>query len=139
MTALAIVTPIDRRRPEQAAHAADRAVALYEGVAIHRRHGPNRSGCSRPSCSSPYLDVDALPESLDAFPVWSARRPAPVHFRPATSSTVATAARRRVSATSSRQRLGRRPTGPVTLLAHLRTFGWLFNPLAVYYCWSPDR
>ena len=35
-------------------------------------------------------------------------------------------------------RLGRRPTGPVHLLAQLRTFGWLFNPLAVYYCWTPD-
>ena len=35
-------------------------------------------------------------------------------------------------------RLGRRPTGPVHLLAELRTFGWLFNPLAVYYCWTPD-
>ena len=34
------------------------------------------------------------------------------------------------------EHLGRRPTGPVTLLAHLRTFGWLFNPLSVYYCWS---
>ena len=36
------------------------------------------------------------------------------------------------------ERLGRRPDGPVYLLAHLRTFGWLFNPLAVYYCWSTD-
>jgi DUF1365 family protein len=25
----------------------------------------------------------------------------------------------------------------VHLLAQLRTFGWLFNPLAVYYCWTP--
>jgi hypothetical protein len=35
-------------------------------------------------------------------------------------------------------RLGRRPTGPVHLLGQLRTFGWLFNPLTVYYCWTPD-
>ena len=28
--------------------------------------------------------------------------------------------------------------GPVHLLAQLRTFGWLFNPLALYYCWTPD-
>jgi DUF1365 family protein len=34
------------------------------------------------------------------------------------------------------RRLGRRPSGPVHLLAQLRTFGWLFNPLAVYYCWD---
>ena len=30
------------------------------------------------------------------------------------------------------------PDGPVHLLAQLRTFGWLFNPLAVYYCWTAD-
>ena len=41
-------------------------------------------------------------------------------------------------ATSCTTRLGRRPTGPVFLLAHLRTFGWSFNPVAVYYCWQPD-
>jgi hypothetical protein len=35
-------------------------------------------------------------------------------------------------------RLGRRPTGRVHLLAQLRTFGWLVNPIAVYYCWTHD-
>jgi DUF1365 family protein len=32
--------------------------------------------------------------------------------------------------------LGFRPEGPVALLAHLRTFGWCFNPLAAYYCYD---
>ena len=36
------------------------------------------------------------------------------------------------------ERLGRRPDGPVHLLAQLRTLGWVFNPLAVYYCWDRD-
>ncbi len=27
--------------------------------------------------------------------------------------------------------------GPVAVLAHVRTWGWLFNPLAVYYCFEP--
>ncbi len=35
-------------------------------------------------------------------------------------------------------RIGRRPTGRVNLLAQPRTFGWLANPLAVYYCWDED-
>ena len=41
-------------------------------------------------------------------------------------------------ATWSRSAWAAVPTGAVHLLAHLRTFGWLFNPLTVYYCWSAD-
>ncbi len=85
-----------------------------------------------------YLDVDALPGSLDALPLWSARRPAPVRFRrqdfyDGGDQPLGDAVRDLVEA-----RLGWRPIGSVKVLAHLRTFGWLFNPLAVYYCWSPD-
>ena len=35
-------------------------------------------------------------------------------------------------------RTGRRPAGPVTLLTHVRTWGWLFNPISVYYCLDAD-
>ncbi len=112
-------------------------VALYEGTARHRHFEPVAEEFA-PRLFMAYLDVDALPASLDHLPLWSARGPAPVHFRnrdffdgrderlgPAVRDLVAT-------------RLGRRPEGSIFLLAHLRTFGWLFNPLSVYYCWEPD-
>ena len=35
------------------------------------------------------------------------------------------------------ERTGRRPTGPVALLANLRTWGWLFNPISLYFCTEP--
>ena len=38
------------------------------------------------------------------------------------------------SATWCNGQTGRRPTGPVRVLAHLRTWGWLFNPIACYWC-----
>ena len=31
---------------------------------------------------------------------------------------------------------GRRPTGSVFLLTHLRYFGYVFNPISVYYCYD---
>jgi hypothetical protein len=31
---------------------------------------------------------------------------------------------------------GKRPTGPVRLLTHLRTFGHCFNPVSFYYCYD---
>ena len=103
----------------------------------HRRFAPTLREFA-PTLFLAYLDVDALPGSLDRLPLWSARRPAPVRFRrrdflDGTDRPLGDAVRDLVEA-----RLGRRPTGPVHLLAQLRTFGWLFNPLAVYYCWTPD-
>ena len=32
------------------------------------------------------------------------------------------------------ERTGRRPEGPIALLANLRTWGWLFNPIGLYFC-----
>ncbi len=32
------------------------------------------------------------------------------------------------------ERTGRRPAGPIALLANLRTWGWLFNPISLYFC-----
>jgi DUF1365 family protein len=134
VTALAIAPPDlqhDRHalQPRQAAE-------LYEGTVRHRRHGsPARA--FTPRLFLAHLDVDALPGSLDRLPLWSARRAAPLHFRrrdflDGGDGPLGDGVRDLVH-----ERLGRRPTGPVTLLAHLRTFGWLFNPLAVYYCWHP--
>lgn len=112
------------------------AVAAYRGTVRHRRNAPNGREFS-PNLFFAYLDVDALPGSLDPLPMWSARRAAPVHFRrrdffDGGAAPLGDDVRDLVEA-----RLGRRPTGRVFLLAHLRTFGSLFNPLAVYYCWTP--
>ncbi len=113
------------------------AVAIYEGTVRHRRFLPTRREFA-PKLFLAYLDVDALPGSLARFPLWSAQRPAPVRFRrrdffDGQDRPLGPAVRDLVQS-----ELGRRPTGPVYLLAQLRTFGWLFNPLAVYYCWTPD-
>lgn len=113
------------------------AVAVYEGTARHRRVTPVAREFA-PRLFLAYLDVDALPGSLDPLPGWSARRRAPVHFRrrdflDGRDGPLGHAVRDLVE-----RRLGWRPGGPVFLLAHLRTFGWQFNPLAVYYCWHAD-
>ena len=113
------------------------AAAVYEGIARHRRLTPAVREFS-PRLFLAYLDVDALPGSLDRLRGWSARRVAPVHFRrrdffDGRPGPLGDAVRELVE-----ERLGRRPGGSVYLLAHLRTFGWLFNPLTVYYCWGAD-
>ena len=111
------------------------AAAIYAGTVRHRRTDAVAREFA-PRLFLAYLDLDALPASLDAIPLWSARRVAPVRFRrrdffDGSELPLADAVRDFVAT-----RIGRRPTGPVHLLGHLRTFGWLHNPLAVYYCWT---
>jgi DUF1365 family protein len=111
--------------------------AIYHGTVRHRRRVETDHDFT-PKLFLAYLDVDALPGSLDRVPFWSARRWAPIRFRrrdffDGGTRPLGSAVRDLVE-----ERLGRRPQGPIYLLAHLRTFGWLFNPLAVYYLWS-DR
>ena len=81
----------------------------------------------------PLFDLAELPELLDAIPLWSARRTAPARFRRSDflgppTVPLADAARDYVA-----KRTGRRPGGPVLLLANPRYWGVGFNPVAFYY------
>ena len=35
--------------------------------------------------------------------------------------------------------LGEPVRGPVSIITHLRTFGYCFNPVSFYYCWDEDK
>jgi len=92
------------------------ASALYEGWVRPRRHWPVKHEFRQRLFMS-YLDLDELPELLDRVPLWSARRPAPAWFRRADYLDV-------------------EHDGPVRVLTHVRTFGYLFNPVSLYYCFD---
>jgi uncharacterized protein len=116
--------------------------ALYEGTVTHRRHGPVKHGLSY-RVLMPLLDLDDLPGALDAHPLWSARRPAPVRFRardfladagakaPRTPAELAATARGLVG-----EGEGPAPTGPVRLLANPRTLGIGFNPVSFLFLYD---
>jgi DUF1365 family protein len=111
------------------------ASAVYEGWIRHRRFEPIEHSFRYPLFLM-YLDLAELPELLDPFPLFSARRPAPARFRRADfmgdpRRPLAECARDEVEAAS-----GSRPAGPVRLLAGLRYFGHSFNPVAFYYCFD---
>jgi len=125
------------QRPAHAKAPTAPTAAVYCGTVRRRRSTPIINQFTHRMFLA-YLDVDALPASLDRLPLWSARRTAPIRFRrhdflDGGTNPLGDALRDIVES-----RLGRRPTGPVHLLAHLRTLGWLFNPLVVYYCWQPS-
>jgi DUF1365 family protein len=111
------------------------ASALYEGTVGHRRHVDVGHGFTQPTLMA-YLDLDELPEALDAHPLWSARHPAPVRFRRRDMhgdrhEPLATSVRRTVAA-----RLGGAPEGPIRVLTQLRQWGWTFNPISLYFCFD---
>jgi len=111
------------------------ASAVYEGWVRHRRFEPVEHSF-RYRLFLMYLDLDELPGVLDPFPLFSARRAAPAHFRRADymgdpERPLAECARDAVEAAT-----GSRPAGPVRLLANLRYLGHVFNPVSFYYCFE---
>jgi len=110
------------------------ASCLYEGSIRHRRSSPAHRLHS--SLFMAYLDLAELPELFDGHLLWSARRPALAWFRRDDylgdpEIPLGDAVRDLVE-----QRTGKRPTGPVRLLTHLRYLGWAFNPVSFYYCFD---
>jgi DUF1365 family protein len=111
--------------------------AIYTGWVRHRRYTP-RSHEFRYRVFMPYLLLDELPAVFDGCPGWSARRPALAWFRRSDflgdpQVPLDEAVRDRVA-----RETGRRPSGPIYLLANLRYFGFIMNPIACYYCYAED-
>ncbi|HEU5252064.1 MAG TPA: DUF1365 domain-containing protein [Solirubrobacterales bacterium] len=112
------------------------ASAVYVGTIRHRRFDPVEHSFRYPLFLM-YLDLAELPEVLDPYPLFSARRRALARFRrrdfmgdPA--RPLDACARDAVAAAT-----GERPSGPVRLLTGLRYFGHSFNPVSFYYCFDP--
>lgn len=103
--------------------------ALYEGWVRHRRMEPVQHDF-RYRLFMAYLDLGELPELLDRVPLWSARRPAPAWFR--RKDYLSDEDLRR----ALREQTGELVEGPVRVLTHVRTFGHLFNPVSLYYCFD---
>lgn len=113
------------------------ASAVYEGMVRHRRLAPHQHAFDY-RIAQLYLDLDEIDRALARHWLWSTERRNIAQFRrgdylgPAELS-LADAVRLRVE-----QATGRRPTGPIRLLTHLRYFGCVFNPVSFYYCFADD-
>lgn len=83
-----------------------------------------------------YVDLAELPVLFEKHPWWSFERPNIVSFRRSDymgpkDTSLDTAVRDLVF-----RRTGHRPQGPIRLLTHLRTWGYCFNPVSIYYCFD---
>lgn len=113
------------------------ASAMYEGKVVHRRFAPHPHAFAY-RMAQLYLDLDEIEAAFDRRWLWSVNRRNLAEFRRSDymgpgDLPLAEAVRRRIAQTT-----GRRPTGPIRMLTHLRYAGVIFNPLTLYYCYAAD-
>ncbi len=116
--------------------------ALYEGTVTHRRAEPVHRFTKGVALPLLFLDemaeLRAVHPLVDLDPSPHRRRwPAAIRFHrddylPSDAPTVQEAVEVTVA------RAGGSVHGPVAMLGHVRTWGWLFNPLTLYYCFDPS-
>lgn len=112
--------------------------ALYEGTLRHHRRGGSHRHAFAYRLVMPFLDLSELDEVFAGHPLWSVERRNAVSFRRADflgdpAVRLDAAVRDLVGA-----RTGRRPAGAIRVLTHVRTWGWLFNPITIYFCMGED-
>ena len=112
--------------------------ALYEGTVMHRRSGDQASGFVR-RIAMLFLDLDEIDGLSELAPLWRAERSAPIRFRRRDFMGDPRKPLRATVLDLVEHRVGFRPSGPVRLLAHHRSWGWCFNPIALYYCYGADE
>lgn len=132
-----------RRKPASqavSARTADSASAIFVGKIGHSRFAPKRRSFSYPVYMT-YLDLSELESGggsglFGGSRLFSTRHWAPLQFR---RQDFYGDSFRPLSAEIRdlvERETGTRPNGPIRLLANLRTFGYQFNPIAVYYCFD---
>jgi uncharacterized protein len=107
---------------------------MYEGVLAHTRFGPGPTHSFSHKVAMPLLDLAEVPDVMGLHPAWSACRAAPVRFRRRDFLGNPAIPLDRAVRDQVFERTGRRVEGPIAMLANLRTWGWLFNPISLYFC-----
>ena len=112
-----------------------RQSAIYTGKVRHRRHGPKKH-IFHMGLFMVYLDLDELPRLFKGRWFWSTARFAPAWFRRADHFGEKNIPLKEAVRNLVRERLGLQLEGPVRLLTHLRYWGFVFNPISIFYCFD---
>lgn len=112
--------------------------ALFVGTLRHRRVAPVAHEFRYRTCMA-WLDIDRLPELMRES-WWTAYNRAGIAAFHDADHLDAPPGRLRDTLTHAAEGQGLRlPDGPVMLLTHLRHFGYVFNPIALFYCFDAQR
>jgi DUF1365 family protein len=109
--------------------------AAYDGTVWHHRRVPEHRFSQKVTMA--WLDLDRL-DDLPVRPLLSTGVLAPARVRVQDFTADDTVPLAEQVRSRVERALGVRPHGTVHLLANLRTWGFCFNPLAVYWCADRD-
>ncbi|HEY0963641.1 MAG TPA: DUF1365 domain-containing protein [Pseudomonadales bacterium] len=109
--------------------------ALYEGIVTHARRVPVPHRF-RYSVAMVYLDLDELPAVFAQSFWWSLERVNLIAFRRGDYHDQPAVPLKQAVLDTVERESGLRPLGRVCMLTNLRHFGYLINPITVYYCFD---
>jgi len=110
---------------------------LYTGNVTHKRFEPFIHGFQYKIFMA-YLDLDEIDNLMKDSLLFSSKLKAVMEFRRSDylgdpDVPLDSAVRDEVE-----QQTGVYPDGPIRMLTHLRTFGYVFNPVTFYYCYDKE-
>lgn len=111
--------------------------ALYEGRVRHDRVDDTRHGFAYRVFLT-YLDLGELDTAFAKRWFWSTKRRNLAWFKRSDYMAPHDRPLDEVVKDKVEAELGRRPAGAVRMLTHLRTFGYVFNPVTFYYCFDEN-
>ncbi|MEQ8841877.1 MAG: DUF1365 domain-containing protein [Acidimicrobiales bacterium] len=109
--------------------------AVCEGTVTHHRSATREHRFTNP-VSLVWLDPDDPQALCDRHPAWSHRWPAPARFRRKDYGTEFGGSLGDSARDGLASVLGERPQGPVRMLSQVRRWGWLFNPITLFFVWD---
>ncbi|MBC7982720.1 MAG: DUF1365 domain-containing protein [Candidatus Obscuribacterales bacterium] len=109
--------------------------ALFFGQLRHRRWVPQTHAFKYPLFMA-YLDLAELDAVFAGRWFWSTKRSALACFKRSDYLGDANSSLDQAVRDCVAERIGRRPSGPIRMLTHLRYFGHCFNPVTFYYCFD---
>lgn len=111
---------------------------IYKGNVIHHRLSPHKHRFSY-NLFMMYLDLEELPTLFDRFRFWSNEKTNIAAFYRKDHVGDSETSLSETVRSLVESKTGIKPTGPITLLTHLRYFGYVMNPVSFYFCWDEER
>jgi len=107
---------------------------IYKGRVRHQRYAP-RMHTFTYSLFMMYVDLDELPNLFNKHLLWAVNAFNIASFyrqdHHGDDLSLADSIRSLVF-----EKTGQKPNGPIRLLTHFRYFGYVFNPLSMYFCYD---
>ena len=112
--------------------------AIYKGTIRHRRFSPVSHQFSY-QLTMLMLDLDRIEQELNFPPFVGVKYPALGWFRRSDYVGNPQDNLKKHVLDKVEKNCGTRPDGKVLLLTHLRYWGFIMNPIAVFYCYNKDQ